>query len=64
MLSLAALALPPPALLLPALPLCTFNLPLTLNQGGCKFSGAGCYGLDCICLGINNLLLDGQSEFN
>lgn len=51
----------PPALLLP---LCLLDLPLAPKQGGCKFSGAGCYRLDCICLGINNLLLDGQSEFN
>lgn len=56
--SLANLALPFPAP--PLLP----NLLLTPNQGGCRFSGAGHYRLDCICLGINNLLLDGQSEFN
>lgn len=56
--SLATLALPFPAP--PLLP----NLLLTPNQGGCRFSGAGRYRLDCICLGINNLLLDGQSEFN
>lgn len=53
---LAPHALPFPALLP--------DLLLTPNQGGCRFSGAGHHRLDCICLGINNLLLDGQSEFN
>lgn len=56
--SQAVLALPFPAP--PLLP----NLLLTPKQGGCRFSGAGHHRLDCICLGINNLLLDGQSEFN
>lgn len=52
-----------PCCALPSSPLMP-NLLLTPSQGGCGFSGAGHYRLDCICLGINNLLLDGQSEFN